>query len=98
MTAERGPVPLRNFFAGLAESAFQARLGVADPPLVDYLAGLLTRFVRSDAIYALRNVRGRRLQEVADMVVEAEARLSEVRREWERRDPTAHVTRLFLVN
>ena len=32
MTADRSPVPLRQFFEGLAEYAFESRLGVADPP------------------------------------------------------------------
>ena len=84
MNAERRAIPLRNFFAGIAESAFEAKLGVADPPVVDYLAGLLTRFVGSDALYALRNPRGRRIEEVADMVVEAEARVGDARREIHR--------------
>jgi len=84
MTADQVPVPLQNYFAGLAESAFETRLGVADPPLVDYLASLLTRFVHSDALYSVRSVRGRRLQQVADMVAEAEAREGDARREIHR--------------
>ena len=84
MAAERSRLPMRNYFAGLAESAFQSRLGVADPPLVDYLAGLLTRFVHNDALYSVRSVRGRRLQEVAEMVVEAEGRVGDARREIHR--------------
>ena len=49
---------VRRFFSGLTEYAFQARLGVADPPLVDCIAELLVRFVRSDNLYAVRSVRG----------------------------------------
>ena len=30
---------IRRFFTGLTEYAFHARLGVADPPLVDYICG-----------------------------------------------------------
>jgi hypothetical protein len=41
----------RRFFTGLTEYAFAARLGVADPPLVDYIAELLVRFIRSDELY-----------------------------------------------
>src|SRR4029079_7057749 len=55
MTANHPAVPLRSFFSGLAEYAFESRLGIADPPLVDYLAELLARFMRSDAIYAVRS-------------------------------------------
>jgi hypothetical protein len=47
-------------------------LGVADPRLTDYLSELLSRFIHLDAVYRLRGARGRRLEEVADMVIEAE--------------------------
>ena len=43
-------IPLERFFSGLAEQTFEGRLGVADPPLVEYLASLLARFVRFDTI------------------------------------------------
>src|SRR5262245_41013198 len=65
--------PLRRLFAGLTEQTFLATLGVGDPPLVDYLSLLLSRFVHIDAIYRLRNAHGTRLEEMADMVLEAEA-------------------------
>ena len=64
--------PLRRLFAGLTEHAFLDALGVADPPLTDYLSELLSRFIHLDAVYRLRNARGRRLEEVAEMVIEAE--------------------------
>jgi hypothetical protein len=75
---------LRRFFTGLTEYAFHARLGVADPPLVDYLAELLVRFVRSDAIYPLRSVRGQRLVAVADLLVEAQHREGPARQQVHR--------------
>src|SRR5207237_6506825 len=65
--------PLRRLFAGLAEHTFLQRLGIGDPQLIEYLSLLLSRFIHMDAIYRLANVRGRRLEEVADMVLEAEA-------------------------
>jgi hypothetical protein len=64
--------PLRRMFAGLAEHAFLSHLGVADPPLIDYLSTLLSRFVHFDAVYRLRGDDGRPLTEVVDMVLEAE--------------------------
>jgi hypothetical protein len=73
MTSLRPDHPLRRLFAGYTEHTFINTLGVGDPPLVDYLAELLSRFMHADAIYRLRNTRGRRLGEVAEMVVEAEA-------------------------
>jgi len=48
-------------------------LGLADPPLTDYLSQLLSRFIHFDAIYRLHNTEGRRLEEVAEMIIEAEA-------------------------
>jgi hypothetical protein len=59
-------------FAGLAEHAFFSDLGVADPPLIDYLSGLLARFIHHDDVYRLRGASGRPLTELAEMVVEAE--------------------------
>ena len=37
---------VRRFFTGLTEYTFEGRLGVADPPLIYYIAELLVRFVR----------------------------------------------------
>src|SRR5207253_1639385 len=52
---------------------FQSALGIADPQLVDYLSVLLSRFVHVDTIYRLRNAQGKRLEEVAEMLLDAEA-------------------------
>lgn len=84
MTSRAAHAPLRRFFTGLAECAFQTRLGVADPPLVDYLAALLTDFVRCDRIFRLRKLSGDRLEEVAEMLLEAQQRVGDARREVHR--------------
>lgn len=52
MFAARDPFDIDRFFRGLTEYAFHARLGVVDPPLVDYVALLLVRFIRHDALGA----------------------------------------------
>ncbi len=65
--------PLRRLFAGLTEQTFLSTLGLADPPLIDYLSELLSRFVHINAVYRLRDAAGRRLEEVAEMMIEAEA-------------------------
>src|SRR5580692_9762159 len=65
--------PLRRHFAGLTEHTFIETLGVADPPLTDYLSGLLSRFIHMNAVFRLKDVAGKQLEEVVDMVVEAEA-------------------------
>ena len=78
--------PLRRMFAGITEHAFMNTLGVADPPLIDYLALLLSRFVHTDSIYRLRGADGHRLAELTDMAIEAEKLSPEgrTRREYHR--------------
>ena len=71
---------LQRYFAGIAEYVFQTELGVADPALTDYVGRLLMRFVRTDAIHKVRNLTGRPLTEVAEMLVEANARVGTARR------------------
>jgi len=75
---------LRRFFVGLTEYAFQTRLGVADPPLIDYLSDMLVRFVRCDRVYRLRDLAGRPLMQVAEMLAESDARIGGARREAHR--------------
>lgn len=65
--------PLRRLFAGVTEQTFLKMLGIGDPQLIDYLSEMLSRFVHMDSIYRLRNTQGQRLEEVVDMVFEAEA-------------------------
>lgn len=84
MHVDQPASPLKRFFAGLAEYIFQSQLGVADPPLIDYVGDLLVRFVRLDALYRVRSLEGRPLIEVAEMVTEAEQRAGDDRRELHR--------------
>lgn len=97
MDTTRDDDQLGRFFTGLAEHTFQTRLGVADPPLVDYIAKLLSRFVHSDQIYRVRRPDGRRLTEVAEMLLEAESRIGSPKREVHRHigDFTLFWTGLF---
>jgi hypothetical protein len=71
--------PLRRLFAGLTEHAFINTLGLADPRLTDYLSEMLSRFIHVDAMYRLRDARGRKLEEVAEMMIEAESMPAEGR-------------------
>ena len=73
MWSPRPEHPLRRLFAGLTEQTFLTTLGLADPPLTDYLSLMLSRFIHVDAIFRLRDAAGRRLEEVAEMMIEAEA-------------------------
>jgi hypothetical protein len=65
--------PLCRMFRGLAEHTFMAELGIADPKLVGYVAGLLVRFVPETEVWRLRDGQGRRISEVAAMVAAAES-------------------------
>jgi hypothetical protein len=78
--------PLRRLFAGITEHAFITSLGVADPPLVDYVSDLLSRFVHVDAVFRLKDAGGRPMHELAEMAMEAEKLPPEgrTRREYHR--------------
>jgi hypothetical protein len=65
--------PLHRLFRGLAEAAFLEQLGIGDPNLVGYVAGLLARFVPTGGIWAIHDAQGRRVVDVTAMVAEAEA-------------------------
>lgn len=77
----KGPETLRDLFAALTEHTFQVDLGIADTRLTDYLTDLLLRFIRTETIYRLRDTLGQRLEEVAEMMIEADQRQGKPRRE-----------------
>jgi len=56
---------LRVFFDELV------RRHINDTELVSYVGGVLTDFTRTDKLYRIHNARGRRLEEVAAMLVES---------------------------
>lgn len=57
--------PLRRLFAGLVEDAFCAQVGLCDPALTDYMAGLLVEFTDMERLNAIRNAQGKRLEQMA---------------------------------
>ena len=75
------PGALGRLFAGCCESAFETELGLVDPPVVDYMADLLMRFLHSDALTQIRNPAGSILTGFLDLKQEAEARTGKARRE-----------------
>lgn len=72
--------PLHRLFRGLTEFTFLTELGIGDPSLVGYVAGLLARFVPSESIWSIRDCDGKRVDGVARMVAEAESSPDETRR------------------
>jgi hypothetical protein len=72
--------PLHRLFRGLTETTFMSELGIGDPSLVGYMAGLLASFVPSQAIWRIHDKQGRALFQVTEMVAEAESAQDERRR------------------
>lgn len=64
---------LARMLRGLTEHAFLTELGIADVSLIGYVSDLLVRFVPSDAIWKLRDGRGRPIDGVTAMLREAES-------------------------
>ena len=71
---------LHRWFRGFTESTFMHELGIGDPSLVGYLSDLLARFVQSERIWGLRDAEGRRCEQVAEMLGEAESTVDNDRR------------------
>lgn len=68
MYSARDPDDIDRFFRGLTEHAFHARLGIVDPPLVDYVSLLLVRFIRNDQIRTLPHAGPAEIDDVAEML------------------------------
>ncbi len=58
--------PLRQLFTELVAKEFPG-----DAEVAAYVAGLLLDFVHADQLYRIRNARGKRLEEVGEMLVES---------------------------
>ena len=71
MFSARDPSDVERFFRGLTEYAFHARLGVVDPPLVDYVAVMLVRFMRNERLTVLPGA-GEESADVSQMLLAAQ--------------------------
>jgi hypothetical protein len=76
--------PLRQLFNELVRETFGAQLGVNEPGVPEYMANMLVDFTHRDRLFCLRNVRGRQLEEVAEMLMEGDVALSATTFERER--------------
>jgi len=70
MFSARDPADVERFFRGLTEYAFHTRLGVVDPPLVDYVSILLVRFLRNERLAVLPGA-GDESADIAQLLVAA---------------------------
>ena len=66
---------LRRLFSALVERAFIQTLGVYESHVADYLAGVLTDFAHMQQVYKIKDLSGKTLHEVADMLLHADVRL-----------------------
>lgn len=71
MFSAHDPSDIDRFFRGLTEYAFHARLGVVDPPLVDYVSVLLVRFLRNDQGHPLPAPSAAEAADMARLLAEA---------------------------
>jgi hypothetical protein len=63
--------PLRQLFGDLVRRHFFRGLQLHDADVAEYVTGVLTDFTHVDNVYRIRDARGRRLEEVAEMLVES---------------------------
>lgn len=77
--------PLRRLFRRLTEQTFVRVLGWDDPAVVGYVSDLLAGFTHIDRLYRIRTAQGRRVEDVAEMLLEGDLlhRAASVEREWE---------------
>ncbi len=65
--------PLRQLLASLTERNF-TRIGLTQPDLPQYVAGLLVQFAHVDRLYPIQDSHGRRLEDVGEMLLESDLR------------------------
>lgn len=66
------PGQMNRMFTAYTEHALLGEIGVTDTRLVDYLAGLLVRFIHRDQIFGLSGQRDRQTLALGELLKEAE--------------------------
>ncbi len=70
MALEKSPAgKIDGFFLSLTRKSF-SQLGMGDQQIVEYVASVLTDFIRTDRWLAIRDAEGRRLSSVVEMLLE----------------------------
>jgi len=64
--------PLRRLFSLLVERNFREAVGWPEPSVMGYLSNLLTDFTHIDNVYRIKNAKGKRVEEVAEMLLEGD--------------------------
>ena len=63
--------PLRQLFGELVRRHFVRGVQLHDSDVAEYVTGILTDFTHVDHMYRIRDARGHRVEEVAEMLVES---------------------------
>lgn len=64
--------PLRRLFRSLTEGTFSRTLGWPEPDVIGYVSDVLADFAHMENLYRIRNARGHRVEEVAEMLLEGD--------------------------
>lgn len=64
--------PLRRLFRALTERNLGGTLGIDDPDLIGYLTDLLVEFTHIENVYRIQSASGRRVEEVAELLLEGD--------------------------
>ena len=64
--------PLQQLFAGTVQQVFYTDIGMCDPQIADYLADMLNHFSHMDDLYPFKSADGRVLENMAEMLTDAE--------------------------
>lgn len=60
--------PLRRWLTGLVENTFHSEVGLCEPALLDYIAGLLAEFIHVERINQLADGSGRSVEDMAELL------------------------------
>jgi hypothetical protein len=63
--------PLNQLFSSLVQKHLVTAAGVDDPGIAGYVAQVLVNFTHVDNLYRVRNAKGRRLEDVGEMLIES---------------------------
>jgi len=64
--------PLQKLFSELVGRHYAEQIGIRDPKIVAYVAHLLSEFCDAEQLFKIRNVPGRNLDDVGEMLLEAD--------------------------
>ena len=68
--------PLREFFSSVINQKFLSQLGWGDGPVMDYISNLLVEFTHMDNLFRIKSRHGKPLEEVGQMLLEADVLLN----------------------